>query len=142
MKFSTQEFLSLSGMGHDTLTAWIEEEWLIPGGDRLIGEKLNERKPQETHEWQRRPGPIEDAKPDSGCADIGRQLASDGCGKPGRIGAAELRHENFEGAKMHDEGDEAGEYDRPKKPCGHQVRPIAGPGSGLRKVRGNGFGRS
>jgi hypothetical protein len=43
---------------------------------------------------------------------------------------------------MHDEGDEAGEYDRPKKPCGHQVRPIAGPGSGLRKVRGNGFGRS
>jgi len=32
MKFSTQEFLSLSGMGHDTLTAWIEEEWLIPGG--------------------------------------------------------------------------------------------------------------
>jgi len=42
------------------------------GGDRLIGEKLNERKPEETHEWQRRPGPIEDAKPDSGCADIGR----------------------------------------------------------------------
>ena len=32
MKFSTQEFLSLSGMGHDTLTAWIEEEWLIPSG--------------------------------------------------------------------------------------------------------------
>ena len=32
MKFSTQEFLSLSGMGHDTLTAWIEEEWLIPAG--------------------------------------------------------------------------------------------------------------
>jgi len=23
--------------------------------DRLIGEKLNERKPEETHEWQRRP---------------------------------------------------------------------------------------
>jgi len=42
------------------------------GGDRLIGEKLNERKPEETYEWQRRPGPIEDAKPDSGCADIGR----------------------------------------------------------------------
>ena len=41
-----------------------------------------------------------------------------------------------------DEGDEAGEYDRPKKPSGHQVRPIAGPGSGLRKVRGSGFGRS
>jgi chaperone modulatory protein CbpM len=32
MKLSKQEFLSLSGMGHETLTAWIEEEWLIPGG--------------------------------------------------------------------------------------------------------------
>ncbi len=32
MKLSTQEFLSLSGMGHQTLTAWIEEEWLIPAG--------------------------------------------------------------------------------------------------------------
>jgi chaperone modulatory protein CbpM len=32
MKLSKQEFLSLSGMQHDTLNAWIEEEWLIPGG--------------------------------------------------------------------------------------------------------------
>lgn len=32
MKLSKQEFLSLSGMGHETLTAWIKEEWLIPGG--------------------------------------------------------------------------------------------------------------
>jgi chaperone modulatory protein CbpM len=32
MKLSKQEFLSLSGMGHETLNAWIEEEWLIPGG--------------------------------------------------------------------------------------------------------------
>jgi chaperone modulatory protein CbpM len=32
MKLSKQEFLSLSRMGHETLTAWIEEEWLIPGG--------------------------------------------------------------------------------------------------------------
>ena len=32
MKLSKQEFLSLSGMGHETLKAWIEEEWLIPGG--------------------------------------------------------------------------------------------------------------
>ena len=32
MKLSTQEFLSLSGMGQQTLTAWIEEEWLIPAG--------------------------------------------------------------------------------------------------------------
>lgn len=32
MKLSRHEFLSLAGMGHETLTAWIEEEWLIPGG--------------------------------------------------------------------------------------------------------------
>ena len=32
MKLSKQEFLSLSGVGHETLTAWIEEEWLIPAG--------------------------------------------------------------------------------------------------------------
>jgi chaperone modulatory protein CbpM len=32
MKLSKQEFLSLSGLGHETLVAWIEEEWLIPGG--------------------------------------------------------------------------------------------------------------
>ena len=32
MKLSRQEFLSLAGMGHETLTAWIEEEWLIPRG--------------------------------------------------------------------------------------------------------------
>ena len=30
MKLSKQEFLSLSGIEHDTLTAWIDEEWLIP----------------------------------------------------------------------------------------------------------------
>ena len=32
MKISKEEFLSLSGMGHETLNAWIEEEWLIPDG--------------------------------------------------------------------------------------------------------------
>jgi chaperone modulatory protein CbpM len=32
MKLSKQEFLSLSGMGDETLTVCIEEEWLIPGG--------------------------------------------------------------------------------------------------------------
>ncbi len=32
MKLSKQEFLSIAGMGDETLTAWIEEEWLIPGG--------------------------------------------------------------------------------------------------------------
>ena len=32
MRFSKQEFLSLAGMGHETLSAWIEEEWLIPNG--------------------------------------------------------------------------------------------------------------
>jgi chaperone modulatory protein CbpM len=35
MKLSKQEFLSLSGMGHDTLNAWIEEEWLIPSGSSM-----------------------------------------------------------------------------------------------------------
>lgn len=30
MKWSRQEFLSRAGLGHDTLQAWIEEEWLIP----------------------------------------------------------------------------------------------------------------
>jgi hypothetical protein len=30
MKPSKQEFLSLSGMEHETQTAWTEEEWLIP----------------------------------------------------------------------------------------------------------------
>ena len=35
MKLSKQEFLSLSGMGHDTLNAWIEEEWLIPSGSSV-----------------------------------------------------------------------------------------------------------
>jgi len=30
MKWSKQEFLSRAGLGHDTLQAWIEEEWLIP----------------------------------------------------------------------------------------------------------------
>lgn len=32
MKISNEEFLSLSGMGHEMLDAWIEEEWLIPSG--------------------------------------------------------------------------------------------------------------
>ena len=32
MKISKEEFLSLSGMGHEKLNAWIEEEWLIPSG--------------------------------------------------------------------------------------------------------------
>ena len=32
MKISKEEFLSLSGMGHEMLNAWIEEEWLIPSG--------------------------------------------------------------------------------------------------------------
>jgi len=30
MKLNKQEFLSRSGLGHETLNAWIEEEWLIP----------------------------------------------------------------------------------------------------------------
>jgi chaperone modulatory protein CbpM len=30
MKLSKQEFLSRSGLGEETLNAWIEEEWLIP----------------------------------------------------------------------------------------------------------------
>ena len=30
MKISKEEFLSLSGMEDETLSAWIEEEWLIP----------------------------------------------------------------------------------------------------------------
>ena len=32
MKIRKEEFLSLSGVGNDTLNAWIEEEWLIPSG--------------------------------------------------------------------------------------------------------------
>jgi chaperone modulatory protein CbpM len=32
MKLNKQEFLSLAALGHETLTAWIEEEWLIPRG--------------------------------------------------------------------------------------------------------------
>ncbi|MGA2287034.1 chaperone modulator CbpM [Bradyrhizobium sp.] len=35
MKLSKQEFLSRSGLGHETLTAWIEEEWLIPDGSSV-----------------------------------------------------------------------------------------------------------
>ena len=31
MTFSKQEFLSLSGVDHETLDVWIAEEWLIPG---------------------------------------------------------------------------------------------------------------
>ena len=32
MNLSKSEFLSLSGLGHEMLNAWIEEEWLIPSG--------------------------------------------------------------------------------------------------------------
>ena len=32
MKISREQLLSLSGMGNDTLNAWIEDEWLIPSG--------------------------------------------------------------------------------------------------------------
>jgi chaperone modulatory protein CbpM len=32
MKISKEEFLSLAGMEHETLDAWIEGEWLVPGG--------------------------------------------------------------------------------------------------------------
>ena len=32
MTFSKQEFLSLSGVDHETLDVWIAEEWLIPVG--------------------------------------------------------------------------------------------------------------
>ena len=35
MKFSKQEFLSISGMEHETLNSWIEEEWLVPGGSSV-----------------------------------------------------------------------------------------------------------
>ena len=35
MKFSKQEFLSLSGMEHETLSTWIEEEWLVPRGSSV-----------------------------------------------------------------------------------------------------------
>lgn len=30
MKINKQEFLSRSGLGHETLITWIEEEWLMP----------------------------------------------------------------------------------------------------------------
>ena len=32
MKISREEFLSLSGIEHETLGVWIEQEWLIPSG--------------------------------------------------------------------------------------------------------------
>jgi chaperone modulatory protein CbpM len=35
MKLSKSEFLSLSGMEHNALNAWIEEEWLIPSGSSV-----------------------------------------------------------------------------------------------------------
>jgi len=35
MKLSKSEFLSLSGMEHNTLNAWIEEEWLLPSGSSV-----------------------------------------------------------------------------------------------------------
>lgn len=30
MRINKQEFLSLSGLEHETLNAWLEEQWLIP----------------------------------------------------------------------------------------------------------------
>jgi chaperone modulatory protein CbpM len=30
MTHSRQEFLALSGLEHETLTVWLEEQWLIP----------------------------------------------------------------------------------------------------------------
>jgi chaperone modulatory protein CbpM len=32
MKVSKEEFLSLSGIEHETLAVWIEQEWLLPSG--------------------------------------------------------------------------------------------------------------
>lgn len=32
MKLGEAEFLSLFGMGHDTLASWMEQEWLLPRG--------------------------------------------------------------------------------------------------------------
>lgn len=33
MKLNRQEFLSVCGLGHETLSIWLEEQWLIPGGE-------------------------------------------------------------------------------------------------------------
>jgi len=35
MIMSKDEFLSLSGIGHETLEVWIEQEWLIPRGSSV-----------------------------------------------------------------------------------------------------------
>ena len=35
MKISREDFLSLAGMEHETLDAWIEEEWLRPRGSSV-----------------------------------------------------------------------------------------------------------
>jgi chaperone modulatory protein CbpM len=35
MKISKDEFLSLAGLQHETLDAWIEEEWLRPRGSSV-----------------------------------------------------------------------------------------------------------
>lgn len=35
MKLSKEEFLSISGIEHATLGAWIEQEWLIQGGSSV-----------------------------------------------------------------------------------------------------------
>lgn len=35
MKISREEFLSLSGIQHETLGVWIEQEWLIPSGSSV-----------------------------------------------------------------------------------------------------------
>jgi hypothetical protein len=104
------------------------------GGYCLIGKKLNERKPEQAQKRKRRPSPREDTEPDSGRAGIGCQLATQGRSKPKRMGTAELRHEDLDSAEMHDEDDEASQYDRSKKPRGDQVVPIAGPRGRLGKV--------
>jgi hypothetical protein len=106
-----------------------------------LAKKLNERKSEQAQERQGRPGPLEDAEPDSGRADVGRQLTTDGRGKPNRVGAAELRHEDFDGAEMHNEGDQTCENHGSKKPRYNQVGPIAGPRGGFREVKGSRFGR-
>ena len=35
MKMSKEEFVSLSGIEHETLGVWIEEEWLVPSGSSV-----------------------------------------------------------------------------------------------------------
>jgi chaperone modulatory protein CbpM len=35
MKISKQEFLIIAGLKHETLNAWLEEEWLVPSGSAM-----------------------------------------------------------------------------------------------------------